>query len=143
MTKSTNKNLIIYFTTFCLGFLFIFSDMNNAWPKDNHTVQDLITNLKNQDETVRRNAAEALGKLGQAAKDAVPALIRTLKDRNEAVRRSAAEALGKLGPAANDAVPALIKVLNDRSEEVRRSAAKAMGKLAVAPQGECDCPVED
>ena len=46
---------------------------------------------------MRESAAKALGKLGEHAKDAVPALIKSLKDSDSGVRRSAAQALENLG----------------------------------------------
>ena len=49
---------------------------------------------------VRRAAADALGKIGPAAAEAVPALIAALADADRDVRRAAADALGKIGPAA-------------------------------------------
>jgi HEAT repeat protein len=52
---------------------------------------------------VRHAAAEALGKLGEAAAahpEVIPALLAALKDRDWPVRRAAAEALGELGGAA-------------------------------------------
>ena len=59
----------------------------------------LITALGDADEGVRRSAAEALGRIGPAAAEAVPALITALGDADAEVRRSAAEALGRIGPA--------------------------------------------
>ena len=49
---------------------------------------------------VRRDAAWALGDIGPAAHDAVPALVAALKDNVAEVRRAAAAALEKLDPAA-------------------------------------------
>lgn len=52
--------------------------------------------LKDKDKVARRVAAKALGKIGPAAKAAVPALTEALKDKDEDVRREAAKALKKL-----------------------------------------------
>ena len=49
---------------------------------------------------MRRDAAWALGDIGPAAHDAVPALVAALKDNVAEVRRAAAAALEKLDPAA-------------------------------------------
>ena len=46
----------------------------------------------------RVDVAIALGKIGPAAKDAVPALIKALNDPSEAVKREAARALVKIDP---------------------------------------------
>ncbi len=74
---------------------------------------------------MRRNAAVALGKLGDTS--AVPPLIVALQDENEFVRQKAGEALGQLGDIS--AVPALIAALQDNDNNVRKSVAKALGNL--------------
>ena len=56
-------------------------------PARAESVADLIDQLKSQNPDVRREAAQALGKLGPEAKDAVPALANALKDKNLFVRR--------------------------------------------------------
>ncbi len=68
-------------------------------------VSALIHKLKDKDTDVRWRAAYALGRIGPAAKEAVPVLIATLKDKE--VRTNAVFALGEIGPAAKEAVPAL------------------------------------
>jgi HEAT repeat protein len=49
-----------------------------------------------KDETFRCAAARALGKLGPAAKTAVPALTKLLSDKNEDIRKAASAALKKI-----------------------------------------------
>ena len=78
---------------------------------------------------MRINAALALGGIGPAAKDAVPALIIALKDEEENIRLTAALALGDNGPAAKDAVPALTKWLKDENEDERKAAQAALKKI--------------
>ncbi len=56
----------------------------------------LIEKLTDEDEGIRRNAAIALGKIGPAAKDAIPALTEALKDEDEEVRDRAQAALKKI-----------------------------------------------
>ncbi len=56
--------------------------------------------MKDEDRSVRANAALALGLIGSAAKEAVPALIAALKDKDKEVRFGATSALSELGPAA-------------------------------------------
>ena len=51
---------------------------------------------------MRGSAAETLGKLGAAARVAVPDLARLLKDPEVFVRQAAAMALGGIGPAAKE-----------------------------------------
>ena len=77
------------------------------------------------DEGVRRHAAGALGKIGDAR--AVEPLIGVLSDDDENVRWRAAEALGKIGDKR--AVEPLIGVLGDEDEYVRSSAAEALGVI--------------
>ena len=69
------------------------------------SVSQLVADLKSKDAEARADAAEALGRKGSDAKDAVPDLIAALKDADENVRDAAADALGKMGPAAKAAVP--------------------------------------
>lgn len=66
-------------------------------------------------EPVAREAAvRAIGRLGAAAKEAVPPLAELLDDRDSRVRIAAAEALGQIGaPAALSAIPKLREVLRD------------------------------
>jgi len=68
----------------------------------NDAVPALIDALKDENEFVRREAAEALGKIAEAnpgsteISKAVPALIDALKDEDRSVRRRAAKVLGKI-----------------------------------------------
>ncbi len=87
-------------------------------------VPALIETLRDEDDDVRRQAAGALGEIGDAA---VPALIEALRDESFYVREQAAEALGLIGDAA--AVPALIEALRDEDSDVRRQAAEALGEI--------------
>jgi HEAT repeat protein len=69
----------------------------------------LVQMLSDKDWQVRREAAWALGEIGDPK--AVPFLIRSLRDKDKYVRRAAAWALGKIGDP--QVVPALIDVLKD------------------------------
>ena len=60
------------------------------------TLEQWIEALKDKDVNVRREAAEALGELGEKAVKAVPALTQALKDKDEKVRKAAKEALEKI-----------------------------------------------
>ena len=91
-------------------------------------VQRYIENLDLPDADDRKHAAETLGHIGPAAKDAVPHLVELLKDPDEDVRRAAADALGKIGPEAKDVVPHLVELLKDPGEYVRRAAADAWAR---------------
>ncbi|MBD2166247.1 HEAT repeat domain-containing protein [Calothrix membranacea FACHB-236] len=77
----------------------------------------LITALEDEDDRtnaggypLRRNAARALGKLGE--KRAVPALIKALECSDFYVREAAAQSLEMLGDSSS--IPRLIELLNDQ-----------------------------
>lgn len=75
----------------------------------------------------RVDAAEALGKGGQAASEAVPALLKALKeDREPAVRHHAAWALGKIKVPADKIVPGLVDALKDDDWAVRHNSAMSL-----------------
>jgi HEAT repeat protein len=67
----------------------------------------------------------ALGKLGEAADQAVPEMIKFLEDREEAIdiRKCSADALGNIGPKAKSAVDALTKAGKDPELNVTCEAA--------------------
>ncbi|MDP3012079.1 MAG: HEAT repeat domain-containing protein, partial [Candidatus Hydromicrobium sp.] len=73
---------------------------------------------------VRREAAEALSKIGLPA---VEPLIAALKDNDWDVRKVAAEALGEIGDSL--AVESLIAALKDKDRDVHYNAAVALGKI--------------
>lgn len=94
----------------------------------------IIVLLKNEYDFVRAQAAEALGKLGDAR--AVDALIHALEDthENNDVRKKAAEALGQI--ANRRAMEALIAVLRAEDSNICEKASlvlKKVGNAAVEP----------
>jgi HEAT repeat protein len=76
-------------------------------------------------------AANALGELGPAARDAVPALAEALKDPEYWVRMAAARALGKVGSlsATPKALAALKAAAKDKDPEVRDAVTLALEDL--------------
>ncbi|HYT61141.1 MAG TPA: HEAT repeat domain-containing protein [Haliangiales bacterium] len=88
-----------------------------------------LARRESQIPRVRIAAAQVLGDLGPAARNAAPALVEALRDRDPTLRRNAAFALGKIGAKPALAVPALAGVLSDRNEEVRMYAAIALKKF--------------
>jgi uncharacterized caspase-like protein len=86
----------------------------------------LIGSIEDENPSVRRRAAEALGNIGLEI--TLPALLQTLQDSDSDVRRSAVEALDKIGSEA--AIPGLLKVLEVQDLKVRSSAAEAIGKIS-------------
>ena len=77
--------------------------------------------------------AEALGAMGEHAKDQAVPLGEILVDDNvdSSVRRVAAEALGAMGEHAKDQAPQLGEILVDDNVDsyVRRAAAEALGAM--------------
>ncbi len=88
-------------------------------------IEPIIEELKDEDDIVRRNAAEELGETKDAK--AVGPLIEALKDKDLRVRMNAADALGKIRDAR--AVEPLIKVLRDKDYNIRMNAAEALGRI--------------
>ena len=101
-----------------------------GWGKSdaaNRVVPELIVVLQDQrkDPEVRKNAAEALGKIKDPR--VVEPLIAALKDENSGVRRIAAWALGVIQDPR--AVEPLITALKDEYSEVRWHAAWSLGEI--------------
>ena len=99
-------------------------------------VDALIEILKNGDNFAKGHAAQALGRIGPAAKAGIGALAETLADKDQTVATQAGFALGQIGPAA---VPALIEALkSDKGEPVLGHAARALKKIG--PEGKAALP---
>ncbi len=105
-------------------------------------VPALIDVLRGGGEGVGR-AADALGAIGPAAVEAVPALADALRDEDADVRSCVAYALGKIGPGAAPAASALADALRNGDrlfqhvavmalEEIGHGAAEAVPALVVA-----------
>ena len=89
-------------------------------------LKETVSKLNDENAYVRKNAAWALGGIGDAK--AVEALEEALKDRDEYVRGSAASALGAI--ADPRAVETLEEALKDEDVLVRGNAASALGAIA-------------
>jgi HEAT repeat protein len=94
-------------------------------------VINLVQDLKDEDNSVRYEAAFALGNLGNASKTVISALVQGLEDGDKSVRREAAEALGNLGNASEPVISALLLRLEDGYDFVAYSAASALSKLGM------------
>lgn len=91
---------------------------------------DAVTRLINLATAVkgsRREAIEALGDLGSAAKKAVPALCGCLTDTDQRLRAATTESLGLIGPDAASAVSDLLPLLADK--DIGPLAADALGRI--------------
>ncbi len=84
-------------------------------------VKRLTEALLDDDPTIRREAARALGELAPESAVAVTQLTEALRDYNPEVRAAAASALGRMGPGARRAIPALARARDDRWNEERNS----------------------
>ena len=80
--------------------------------------------LRDADRGVRRRAALAAGRVGQAA--IVPALVEALADPEPEVRQMSAFALGLIGDAGG--VDRLVAALKDPDASVRVRSAEALGR---------------
>lgn len=94
-------------------------------------LEDWVRRLRHGDtEPGRAFAATALGRMGSAAADAVPALVEAAGgDREYTVRENAAEALGLIG-VRNEAVEGVLeRLLDDPEAGPRREARRALDRL--------------
>ncbi len=95
-------------------------------------IKVLQTKTSPEEWKIRASAALALGAIGPAAKDAVPALAPLLRDEamgtetRTQIRGWAAKALVSIGPAS---IPVLVSALSDSDKEVRINAAYALGSV--------------
>ncbi len=89
-------------------------------------VEELITALRDPIPEVRREAAKALGAIGDPR--AVPALLQLLKDPASGLTLEAAEALGAIG--SPDATDELTMLLDDERIEARIAACQALKRIA-------------
>ncbi len=90
-------------------------------------VASLVRALSDSTAAVRKEAAEALGRLKATA--AVPGLIRGLNDEDASVRQTLVRALARIED--DRAADGLIAALNDPSRQVRNYAAEALGRLGI------------
>jgi len=97
----------------------------NAQQSDPALLGWLIGELSVASPSLRKNAVEELGALGDA--QAVEPLIKALKDQDSEVRSRAAEALGQLDDARS--VGPLIDALRDVDSRVRWAAVVELGEL--------------
>jgi HEAT repeat protein len=90
--------------------------------------------LTDTDPWVRRNAAEALGTIGQVT--AVDEVSHALKDDDWRVRLNAAGALARMGPGAAGIAPELGPLLEDPNRYVGAAALTALRRLGSPEAGE-------
>jgi HEAT repeat protein len=98
----------------------------------NARLQKLIRRLKSKKDVKRIHAGLLLGRMGPAAKEAVPTLLDLLRDPSVRNRRLAAWTLGYIGAGAVEAIPALLVAVRDEDEVVRKMARGALDNLSPA-----------
>jgi len=89
-------------------------------------IQPLTEALGQTDLTLRLGATRALGGIGPAAHDAIPALIKNLGDSQDPLRDESAQALALMGPEAGSA---LVAALKDSDARRRAGAANALALM--------------
>src|SRR6202040_1181511 len=94
-------------------------------PEAAPAIDGLLALLMGSDAEPRKQAAIALGRIGSAARVAVPALL----DAKEALGDIAEKALKKIGPLAPADLPALTGRLDNAKDMYRVLAAKGLGAL--------------
>lgn len=107
-------------------------------PTQPDAVAFLVDVVRNGEGFDRRNAIQALGKIGPPAAAAVPVLRERLRAHWDGPARVAyagenyqetIEAVGSIGPAAKDAIPELQQALRHPYEYIRAAAASALRKI--------------
>lgn len=102
-------------------------------------VPHLTAGLSSKRSLVRREAADALGRIGGPAEAAVPSLVAALNDPAPDVRAEAVVALAKIGSNPTENVPRVARLLNDPVVDVRYAAVFALGTYG--PKAKVIAPV--
>ena len=84
--------------------------------------------LKDPSALVRSHAALALGQIGTAAKDSVPALAELVKDTDDNVRRSAVRAIMSIHPGPAVMIPICTRLLEDPDPAIRARILNAIAE---------------
>jgi HEAT repeat protein len=88
-----------------------------------------LEELRKPNAKARKKAVLALGQIGTADPETIPALIAAVKDTDAMVKETAILALLHIGPPAKDAVPALIQTQSDPDPAIRAKAKKALDRI--------------
>jgi HEAT repeat protein len=117
-----------------LGQIFSIPDKDKRLPVET-TADSLGTSVKTDESAaVRAAAANALGRMGPAAKIAVPALLAALKDKEPGPRAAAAQAVGLVQAEPEDAMPLLVDALNDSDRNVRLAVMAGLAQYGPKAQ---------
>lgn len=96
---------------------------------------DLVKALSSADSKQKTKAAEALGEMGEKAKDAIPSLLKLLSDPDDFTKRTAQSALVKIGLPNKTDVPLFANSLREPSVELRRYAASTLERMGADARG--------
>ncbi|HWY85292.1 MAG TPA: HEAT repeat domain-containing protein, partial [Gemmataceae bacterium] len=114
----------------------ILGENKQASTKDTHAAVTLLKNsLKDKESVVKYRAAEALGRIGPAARDALPEVIGATDDPYTfETRQAAATALGQIaldknGPSVNVLTALYDRLRKDYSSQVRLASIRALTTL--------------
>ncbi len=122
----------------------VLAKVDPHWPRSEaarEMIPHFVKGLNHSLDTVRIAAAEALGRIGPAAKGAAPQLEAALVDRRKDVREAAAKALDAVDPEwrKGDRIPKSAAVhlesLESEDWKVRAAAVGALGELGPAAPG--------
>src|SRR5262249_53153203 len=89
----------------------------------------VIGAMADKNDSVRRKATYALGRIAPEPATAISVLVKNFGDSNEEVKKAATEALSHFGEAP---IPALIAALKDKSNVVRTQSVKTLGTIGSA-----------
>ena len=92
----------------------------------------LVRSLSHPNAEVRRNSAEALGKMNGAAVGARPSLEKAARDEDGGVRSQAIRALGAIGAPTPTSTQAVLAGLQDLDPQVRAAAIESVGQWGEA-----------
>jgi len=108
----------------------VISALNSINPKGKEYLAVYMGAIDAPSGRARCLAAEAIGKMGEAAAGAIPVLIKGLKDEKELnTRMASAWGLSQVGAGAKAAASALVETLGDPGSRVRWHAADTLAKL--------------
>ncbi|MFW9930351.1 MAG: sister chromatid cohesion protein PDS5 [Candidatus Thorarchaeota archaeon] len=85
--------------------------------------------LKDEDWSIRREAARTLGKMGYIANHSIPDLKSLITDKEITIRHAVVSSLGKICDPTTDCINTLKEALMDKDINVRAEAAKSLGLL--------------
>jgi HEAT repeat protein len=114
------------------------AELDDAWPAlprrvapardaDANSLAWLIPRLHGPDVAGRETAAHAIGRMGAAGKEAIPALIECLKQKVRLGNKAAPAGLAGIGP---DAIPALIETIRFEDPYARYEAISAIRMMS-------------